>query len=117
MVRKIEITYPIKDKNIVFDVTSNPSLLTPSDWSCVIAIFVAGRYSQFIGWHEANPVRIFEKNKGFLLKYPDSKVGEAGDWNIKVIAVNKMTRYQDIDVQRFIWTEIEKELGSMTNLS
>ena len=48
--RKVEIVYPIREKNVTFDITNNPSLLTPADWSCVVAIFVSGRHAQFSGW-------------------------------------------------------------------
>jgi len=72
----------------------------------VIAIFVSGRYAQFNGWQETNPNRIFQKHQGFFIKYPDSKAGEANDWNVKVISIHKMTRYQDIDAQTYIWDKI-----------
>jgi hypothetical protein len=33
----------LRGKRVLFDVTNNPSLLTPTEWSNVVAIFVQGR--------------------------------------------------------------------------
>ena len=40
--RKLEFIYTLRGKKTTFDVTNNPSLLTPSDWQNVVAVFVQG---------------------------------------------------------------------------
>lgn len=102
-VRKIELTHPIKEKTVVFEATNNPSLLTPDDWNCVVCIFVSGKHSQFEDWPERDPHKLFKKYRGFFVKYPDTKDGETGGWNIKALHVQKQIRYQDIDVHNYIW--------------
>lgn len=108
--RKIELTHRMKDRNIIFEITNNPTLLTPAQWECVIAIFVLGRTVQFNGWPETNIAKLFGKYKGFFVKYDKAKVSDVRDWNVKIINIQQNTRYEDADVSRNIWEEFERIL-------
>lgn len=101
--RKIEITHKMRDRNIIFEITNNPTLLTHSQWDNVIAIFVLGRNVQFTGWPETNISKLFAKYKGFFLKYDRSKATELKDWNVKTINIQQMTHYEDADVAKNLW--------------
>lgn len=60
----------IRGKRVLFEVTSNPSLLSyEKDWEYVVAIFVQGRKSEFESWPVTDPVKIFKNAKGFLMKF------------------------------------------------
>ncbi len=91
-------------------ITNNPSLLTTADWDCVIAIFILGSPAQFNSWPQSNTDKLFKKYKGFFVKYIDSKMGDAKDWNVKKLILKKLVRYTDNQIQKFIWDEIETVL-------
>ena len=97
----------LKGKKLLFEVTNNPALLTPSDWNNVVAIFVQGRKNEFQNWFYRDPVDIFKRTRGFLLKFPTKEQIEGQDWNIKVFTLDRNVRYRDSGVQKAIWGEIE----------
>ena len=57
-----------------------------------------------------DPVELFKKNKGFLVKYKNSRTEEANEWNVQTLIIEKHTRYRDIDIKKYIWDEIENHL-------
>jgi hypothetical protein len=59
----------VRGKKVIFEVTNNPSLLSLSDWENVVAVFILGQKSEFQSWAIRDPLEIFKKTKGFLLKY------------------------------------------------
>jgi parafibromin len=74
--RKIEMEFTLRGRRVLFDVTNNPSLLTPTDWNNVVAIFVQGRKNEFQNWFYRDPVEVFKRAKGFLLKFPTKEQTE-----------------------------------------
>lgn len=58
---------------IIFDVTNNPSLLSLSDWQYVVAAFVQGRKNEFSTWPVRDPLEVFKKVKGFLLRFANTR--------------------------------------------
>lgn len=105
--RIVEIGYTLKGKKTVFDITNNPSLLGLPEWQNVVAIFVQGRKNEFQTWAIKDPLEIFKRAKGFLLKFPTKEQSEGHEWNIKVFNLDRNVRYRDSNIQRAIWSEIE----------
>lgn len=81
---------------------NNPSLLAEGEWDYVVAVFVSGDSSQFDGIG-ITPKTIFEKSKGYFLKYYGSKYECAKDWNVSTLVINRNVRYGDNEVIKTIW--------------
>ncbi len=97
----------MRGKKIIFEVTNNASLLSLADWENVAAIFILGNKSEFASWAIRDPLEIFRKAKGFLLKYSTiTSKYETNDWNIKTMIVERNARYRDQEIQKKIWAEI-----------
>lgn len=75
--------------------TSNPTLLSLDDWQYVVAVFVMGSEAQFEGWAIPDPRKIFDKIKGYFMKFCGSVFRCAQDWNVKNLILNRNVRYED----------------------
>jgi hypothetical protein len=72
-----------------------------------VAVFILGNKSEFSSWAIRDPVEIFKKTKGFLLKYQTMSKYEGNDWNVKTIIVERNSRYLDEEIKKKVWAEIE----------
>ena len=81
---------------------NNPCLLNEGEWEYVVAVFVSGESAQFDGVG-LTPKSIFEKGKGYFLKYYGSKYECTQDWNVKTLVLSRNVRYGDKEVIKTIW--------------
>ena len=79
----------------------------------MVACFVLGAKWQFKGWpfegsDRGDLVRVFDQVRGFYVKYKDEKVpDDVRSWNVKVLSVDKVNRYEDAAVARSFWEEVD----------
>ena len=68
----------------------------------VTAVLISGDNSQF---DEAGrtPKAIFERAKGYFLKYFGNKYECAQDWNVKTRVINRNVGYRGKEVIKKIW--------------
>uniref|UniRef100_A0A803Q1A8 PHP n=1 Tax=Cannabis sativa TaxID=3483 RepID=A0A803Q1A8_CANSA len=81
-----------------YEVRDKPSALKAEDWDRVVAVFVLGKDWQFKDWPYKDHVEIFNKIKGFFMRFEDDSLESAKtvkQWNVKIISISKNKRHQD----------------------
>ncbi|CAH00299.1 Cdc73p [Kluyveromyces lactis] len=97
---------------IRFLIVNNTKLFTqPEYWDRVVAIFTTGHEWQFTNYQWSNPAELFQHCKGFYFHFSGDLVPRnAEQWNVQKLELDKNKRFKDIEVSRFFWTIIEREL-------
>ncbi|KAH9326543.1 hypothetical protein KI387_006721, partial [Taxus chinensis] len=103
---KAPVTYEIRDK---------PAALEANDWDRVAAVFVLGKEWQFKDFPYKDHVDIFNKIKGYFLRFEDDgldSVKAVKQWNVKIISISKHKRHQDKTAALEFWDKLDSFLRS-----
>ena len=78
----------------------------------VVAVFVNGYEWQFKDWPEhVKMVELFLRVRGYFLHYQDQMLPDIiHRWNIKVLALQRNKRHQDVSVHNECWQDLEQFL-------
>lgn len=101
-------------KPVKFLIVNNTRLFTkPEYWDRVVAVFTTGHQWQFNSYQWSNPGELFRHCKGYYFHFTGDMISkQVEQWNVQVIAIDKSKRFRDIEVSRYFWTTMEKELLS-----
>ncbi|SCU98535.1 LADA_0H13696g1_1 [Lachancea dasiensis] len=100
-------------KPIKFMIASNTRLFTkPEYWDRVVAVFTTGHAWQFNNYQWSNPSELFQKCKGYYFYFAGDVVPKhVEQWNVQRVELDKNKRFRDVEVLRYFWNTIEKELA------
>ncbi|KAL5541536.1 hypothetical protein UlMin_009246 [Ulmus minor] len=101
-----------------YEVRDKPSALKPEDWDRVVAVFVLGKEWQFKDWPFKDHVEIFNKIKGFFMRFEDDSIESAKtvkQWNVKIISISKNKRHQDRAAALEVWDRLEEFVRSRSH--
>ncbi|CCF56012.1 hypothetical protein KAFR_0A05770 [Kazachstania africana CBS 2517] len=103
------ITRPIR-----FIVVNNTRMFTkPEYWDRVVAIFTTGHSWQFNSYQWNTPQELFQRCKGYYFYFNGDEVPQhVQQWNVQRMALDKNKRFKDVEVVRYFWNSLEKELIS-----
>ncbi|AMD19970.1 HCL181Cp [Eremothecium sinecaudum] len=110
VVKKFDrISRPIK-----FLIVNNTRLFTkPEYWNRVVGIFTTGHEWQFNNYQWSNPADLFQRCRGYYFHFAGDVIPKnVNQWNVQKIELDKSKRYKDVEVLRFFWDTMEKELLS-----
>ncbi|CAG60851.1 uncharacterized protein GVI51_J04345 [Nakaseomyces glabratus] len=101
------ISRPIK-----FIVVNNTRMFTkPEYWDRVVAVFTTGHTWQFNNYQWNTPQELFQHCKGYYFHFTgDSVPQNVQQWNVDKVELDKTKRFKDVEVVRYFWNTIEKEL-------
>ncbi|AET40868.1 Cdc73p Ecym_7010 [Eremothecium cymbalariae DBVPG len=108
VVKKFDrISRPIK-----FLIVNSTRLFTkPEYWNRVVAIFTTGHEWQFKNYQWSNPTDLFQRCKGYYFHFAGDVIPKHVDqWNVQKVELEKNKRFKDLEVLRFFWNTMEKEL-------
>lgn len=99
-------------KPIKFLIVNNTRLFTkPEYWDRVVAVFTTGHTWQFNNYQWSNPAELFQRCKGYYFHFSGDIVPKHVDqWNVQKVELDKNKRFKDIEVLRYFWNTMEKEL-------
>lgn len=99
-------------RSIKFLIVNNTKLFTqPEYWDRVVAVFTTGHEWQFSNYQWSNPAELFQHCKGFYFHFAGDLVPKTAEqWNVQKVQLDKNKRFRDIEVSRFFWSIIEREL-------
>lgn len=99
-------------KPIRFIVVNNTRMFTkPEYWDRVVAVFTMGHAWQFNNYQWNTPQELFQHCKGYYFHFTgDSVPQHVQQWNVQQVELDKSKRFKDIEVARFFWNSLEKEL-------
>ncbi|XP_024021227.1 protein CDC73 homolog isoform X2 [Morus notabilis] len=101
-----------------YEVRDKPSALKAEDWDRVVAVFVLGKEWQFKDWPFKDHVEIFNKIKGFFMRFEDDSIESAKNvkqWNVKIISISKNKRHQDRAAALEVWDRLEEFVRSRSH--
>ena len=105
----IEHDHSVKMKQYKYDVVADERLLTDSDWSKVVAIFVIGKKWQIKNYKPNEPQQLFEKILGIYVGWDQEPIpSDIRTWRIKSFLINQRERHSDPQAINNIWHEIEE---------
>lgn len=101
-------------KPIKFLIVNNTKLFTqPEYWNRVVAVFTTGHEWQFSSYQWSEPAELFQHCKGFYFHFSGDIIPKNAErWNVQKIELDKNKRFKDVEVLRFFWTIVERELLS-----
>ncbi|SSD60378.1 related to Cell division control protein 73 [Saccharomycodes ludwigii] len=99
--------HPIK-----FIIVNNTRLFNkPEYWSRVLAVFTTGHAWQFDNYQWSDPIQLFQHTKGYYFCFSGDTVPKSvQQWNVQKIELDKTRRFKDLEVCRYFWNSLEKEL-------
>lgn len=99
-------------KPIRFIVVDNTRMFTkPEYWDRVVAVFTTGHTWQFNNYQWNTPQELFQHCKGYYFHFVgDSIPSHVQQWNVDKIELEKYKRFKDVEVARYFWNSLEKEL-------
>ncbi|SCV04783.1 LANO_0G12332g1_1 [Lachancea nothofagi CBS 11611] len=100
-------------KPIKFLIANNTRLFTkPEYWDRVVAVFTTGHAWQFNNYQWSDPSELFQKCKGYYFYFAGDVVPKhVEQWNVQRVELDKNKRFRDVEVLRYFWNTIEKELA------
>lgn len=101
-------------KPIRFIVVNNTRMFTkPEYWDRVVAVFTMGHAWQFNNYQWNTPQELFQHCKGYYFHFTGDAVPQhVQQWNVQQVEIDKSKRFKDIEVARFFWNSLEKELAA-----
>ena len=105
----------INGESVQFEVVNSVLGFSDSQWKRVVAVFVNGQEWQFKDWlekigNQKKYVELFLRVRGYYLHFQDL-AGTLPDivtkWNIKLLALQRNKRHQDVTVFTELWTDLE----------
>ncbi|SCU97606.1 LAFA_0G12266g1_1 [Lachancea sp. 'fantastica'] len=102
------------NRPIKFLIASNTRLFTkPEYWDRVVAVFTTGHAWQFNNYQWSNPSELFQRCKGYYFYFAGDVVPKhVEQWNVQRVELDKNKRFRDVEVLRYFWNTMEKELAS-----
>ncbi|CUS20219.1 LAQU0S01e01684g1_1 [Lachancea quebecensis] len=99
-------------KPVKFLIANNTRLFTkPEYWDRVVAVFTTGHAWQFNNYQWSNPSELFQRCKGYYFYFAGDVVPKhVEQWNVQRVELDKNKRFRDVEVLRYFWNTIEREL-------
>ncbi|CAR26588.1 ZYRO0B13332p [Zygosaccharomyces rouxii] len=99
-------------KPVRFLIVNNTRMFTkPEYWDRVVAVFTMGHTWQFNNYQWNTPAELFQHCKGYYFHFAgDAVPRHVQQWNVQRVELDKSKRFRDIEVARFFWGSIEREL-------
>lgn len=110
----IEKNFERISRPIRFIIVDNIRMFTkPEYWDRVVAIFTTGHTWQFNNYQWNSPQELFQRCKGYYFHFAgDSVPQHVQQWNVEKVELDKNKRFKDVEVVRYFWHSLEKELIS-----
>lgn len=110
----IEKNFERISRPIRFIIVDNTRMFTkPEYWDRVVAIFTTGHTWQFNNYQWNSPQELFQRCKGYYFHFAgDSVPQHVQQWNVEKVELDKNKRFKDVEVVRYFWHSLEKELIS-----
>ncbi|CAI4047099.1 Cdc73p SKDI_12G4420 [Saccharomyces kudriavzevii IFO 1802] len=110
----IEKKFERISRPIRFIVVDNTRMFTkPEYWDRVVAVFTTGHTWQFNNYQWNSPQELFQRCKGYYFHFAgDSVPQHVQQWNVEKVELDKNKRFKDVEVVRYFWHSLEKELIS-----
>ncbi|AJV59028.1 ADQ_G0038640.mRNA.1.CDS.1 [Saccharomyces cerevisiae] len=110
----IEKNFERISRPIRFIIVDNTRMFTkPEYWDRVVAIFTTGHTWQFNNYQWNSPQELFQRCKGYYFHFAgDSVPQHVQQWNVEKVKLDKNKRFKDVEVVRYFWHSLEKELIS-----
>ncbi|CAI4035312.1 hypothetical protein SMKI_12G4630 [Saccharomyces mikatae IFO 1815] len=110
----IEKKFERISRPIRFIIVDNTRMFTkPEYWDRVVAIFTTGHTWQFNNYQWNTPQELFQRCKGYYFHFTgDSVPQHVQQWNVEKVELDKNKRFKDVEVVRYFWHSLEKELIS-----
>ncbi|CAD6637406.1 HN1_G0030450.mRNA.1.CDS.1 [Saccharomyces cerevisiae] len=110
----IEKKFERISRPIRFIIVDNTRMFTkPEYWDRVVAIFTTGHTWQFNNYQWNSPQELFQRCKGYYFHFAgDSVPQHVQQWNVEKVELDKNKRFKDVEVVRYFWHSLEKELIS-----
>lgn len=95
-----------------FMIVNNTRMFTkPEYWDRVVAVFTMGHTWQFNNYQWNTPQELFQHCKGYYFHFTGDAVPQhVQQWNVQKVELDKSKRFKDVEVARFFWNSLEKEL-------
>lgn len=108
----VEQTFDRLSKPVRFLIVNNTRMFTkPEYWDRVVAVFTMGHTWQFNNYQWNTPAELFQHCKGYYFHFAGDAVPKhVQQWNVQRVELDKSKRFRDIEVARFFWGTIEREL-------
>lgn len=108
----IEKKFERLSRPIRFLIVNNTRMFTkPEYWDRVVAVFTTGHAWQFNNYQWNTPQELFKHCRGYYFHFNADEVPQnVQQWNVERIALDKHQRFKDVEVVRYFWTNLEKEL-------
>ncbi|KAL3231487.1 Cell division control protein 73 [Nakaseomyces bracarensis] len=99
-------------KPIKFIIVNNTRMFTkPEYWDRVVAVFTTGHAWQFNNYQWNTPQELFQHCKGYYFHFTGDVVPQhVQQWNVDRVELDKSKRFKDVEVVRYFWNNLEKEL-------
>lgn len=99
-------------KPVRFLIVNNTRMFTkPEYWDRVVAVFTMGHTWQFNNYQWNTPAELFQHCKGYYFHFAgDAVPRHVQQWNVQRVELDKSKRFRDVEVARFFWSSIEREL-------
>lgn len=99
-------------KPIKFLIVNNTRLFTkPEYWDRVVAVFTTGHAWQFSNYQWSTPTELFQHCRGYYFYFAGDVVPHhVEQWNVQKVELEKNKRFRDVEVLRYFWNSMEKEL-------
>lgn len=109
---RVEKKFDRISRPIRFIVVNNTRMFTkPEYWDRVVAVFTMGHKWQFNNYQWNTPQELFQHCKGYYFHYAGDVVPQhVQQWNVQQVQLDKNIRFKDIEVVRFFWNSLEREL-------
>ncbi|QHS75115.1 Cdc73p [Saccharomyces paradoxus] len=110
----IEKNFERISRPLRFIIVDNTRMFTkPEYWDRVVAIFTTGHTWQFNNYQWNSPQELFQRCKGYYFHFAgDSVPQHVQQWNVEKVELDKNKRFKDVEVVRYFWHSLEKELIS-----
>lgn len=108
----IEKKFDGLSRPIRFLIVNNTRMFTkPEYWDRVVAVVTTGHTWQFNNYQWNTPQQLFQHCKGYYFHFTGDGVPQhVQQWNVQPVELDKNRRFKDIEVVRFFWNTLEKEL-------
>ncbi|KAJ3412807.1 hypothetical protein HDV05_000213 [Chytridiales sp. JEL 0842] len=92
----------------LFQLMDSVDKLRSEDWERVVAVFATGQEWQFKNWKYGAPVNIFNKVKGYCLKFSEDPTNEKiKAWNVTILQIHKTRRHLDTPAVNQFWDSLD----------
>ncbi|CCD27155.1 Cdc73p NDAI_0J02630 [Naumovozyma dairenensis CBS 421] len=108
----VEKKFDTLAKPLRFLIVNNTRMFTKAEnWDRLVAVFTTGHTWQFNNYQWNTPQELFQHCKGYYFHFTGDAVPQhVQQWNVEKIELDKNKRFKDIEVVRYFWNSLEKEL-------